>query len=186
MLDALDGVTAQDKAIAGEAVKEGKPIVIVVNKWDLVTERFRKEGSFKPYASERDYREKYEKALFDRLFFTPGAPLIAGLNIASTQPKRVLVRAVGRGLEGFGLTGVLARPTLTLYRGETPLVANTGWTTRPDSTITAHEFLEIGAFRLDAADAGFVTHLPAGAYTAVVTSADNSTGTALVEIYELP
>lgn len=124
--------------------------------------------------------------LSTRAVVTPGAPLIAGLNIASTQPKRVLVRAVGRGLEGFGLTGVLARPTLTLYRGETPLVANTGWTTRPDSTITAHEFLEIGAFRLDAADAGFVTHLPAGAYTAVVTSADNSTGTALVEIYELP
>jgi GTP-binding protein len=36
VLDALDGVTQQDKAIAGEAIKEKKPIVIVVNKWDLV------------------------------------------------------------------------------------------------------------------------------------------------------
>ncbi len=94
VLDALDGVTAQDKAIAGEAVKEGKPIVIVVNKWDLVTERFRKEGSFKPYASERDYREKYEKALFDRLFFTPGAPLIFVSALSGYEIDRMLNAAV--------------------------------------------------------------------------------------------
>jgi len=31
VLDALEGVTQQDKAIAGEAIKERKPIVIVVN-----------------------------------------------------------------------------------------------------------------------------------------------------------
>ena len=35
VLDAMEGVTQQDKAIAGEAVKERKPIVIVVNKWIL-------------------------------------------------------------------------------------------------------------------------------------------------------
>ena len=75
VLDALDGVTQQDKAIAGEAIKERKPIVIVVNKWDLVQKAFKAQG-FAPYKSERDYREKYENALFDRLFFTPGSPLI--------------------------------------------------------------------------------------------------------------
>ena len=35
VLDALEGFTQQDKAIAGEAIKESKPIVVVVNKWDL-------------------------------------------------------------------------------------------------------------------------------------------------------
>jgi GTP-binding protein len=76
VLDAMEGVTQQDKAIAGEALKERKPIVIVVNKWDLVKEAFKKQGGFKPYKSERDYREKYEHALFERLYFTPGSPLI--------------------------------------------------------------------------------------------------------------
>ncbi|MGH7945757.1 MAG: ribosome biogenesis GTPase Der, partial [Opitutaceae bacterium] len=76
VLDALDGVTQQDKAIAGEAIKEGKPIVLVVNKWDLVQAAFKKQGGFHPYKSERDYREKYEHALFERLFFTPGSPVI--------------------------------------------------------------------------------------------------------------
>ena len=74
VLDAMDGVTQQDKAIAGEAVKDRKPIAIIVNKWDLVHEAFRRDGGIQGAKSERDYREKYEKELFNRLFFTPGAP----------------------------------------------------------------------------------------------------------------
>ncbi|MGY8720228.1 MAG: ribosome biogenesis GTPase Der, partial [Verrucomicrobiia bacterium] len=40
VVDAHDGVTTQDKAIAGEAVKEHKPIIVLVNKWDLVLKAF--------------------------------------------------------------------------------------------------------------------------------------------------
>ncbi|MES2693810.1 MAG: ribosome biogenesis GTPase Der [Verrucomicrobiota bacterium] len=94
VLDALDGVTQQDKAIAGEAVKEGKPIVIVVNKWDLVQQGFKKAGGFAPYKSERDYREKYEKALFDRLFFTPGSPVIFVSAMSGFEIDRMLNSAV--------------------------------------------------------------------------------------------
>ncbi|MBL9188774.1 MAG: ribosome biogenesis GTPase Der [Opitutaceae bacterium] len=94
VLDALDGVTQQDKAIAGEAVKEGKPIIIVINKWDLIVERFKKQGGFQPYTSERDYREKYEKALFERLFFTPGAPLIFVSALSGYEIDRMLNAAV--------------------------------------------------------------------------------------------
>ena len=36
MLDATEGVTEQDKKIAGVAHEEGKGLVIVVNKWDLI------------------------------------------------------------------------------------------------------------------------------------------------------
>jgi GTP-binding protein len=36
MLDAIEGVTEQDKKIAGIAHEEGKGIVVVVNKWDLI------------------------------------------------------------------------------------------------------------------------------------------------------
>src|SRR5439155_3134806 len=46
VLDAVDGVTQQDKAVAGEAIKEGKPIVIVVNKWDLIQKAFQEQGGF--------------------------------------------------------------------------------------------------------------------------------------------
>lgn len=94
VLDALEGVTQQDKAIAGEAVKEGKPIVVVVNKWDLVKEAFKARGGFEPYKSERDYREKYEKALFDRLFFTPGSPVIFVSAVSGYEVDRMLNAAV--------------------------------------------------------------------------------------------
>jgi GTP-binding protein len=94
VLDAIDGVTQQDKAIAGEAVKEHKPIVVVVNKWDLVTEAFKKQGGFKPYKNERDYREKYEHALFERLYFTPGSPVIFVSALSGYEVDRMLNAAV--------------------------------------------------------------------------------------------
>jgi GTP-binding protein len=94
VLDAMDGVTQQDKAIAGEAVKEHKPIVIVVNKWDLVKAAFKAKGGFAPYDSERDYREKYEKALFDRLYFTPGSPVIFVSAMSGYEVDRMLNAAV--------------------------------------------------------------------------------------------
>ena len=94
VLDSLEGVTQQDKAIAGEAVKEGKPIVIVVNKWDLVQKAFKARGGFEPYKSERDYREKYEHALFERLFFTPGSPVIFVSAMSGYEVDRMLNSAV--------------------------------------------------------------------------------------------
>jgi GTP-binding protein len=94
VLDAMDGVTQQDKAIAGEAVKEHKPIVIVVNKWDLVKEAFKRQGGFEPYKSERDYREKYEAALFERLYFTPGSPVIFVSAMTGYEVDRMLNAAV--------------------------------------------------------------------------------------------
>ncbi|MDR3349030.1 MAG: ribosome biogenesis GTPase Der [Acidaminococcales bacterium] len=60
VLDAAEGVTEQDKKIAGYAHDEGKGVVIVVNKWDLTvkdtsthlryTENLRKEIIFLQYA----------------------------------------------------------------------------------------------------------------------------------------
>jgi GTP-binding protein len=94
VLDAVDGVTQQDKAIAGEAVKERKPIVVVVNKWDLVRTAFAQSGGIPGYKSERDYREKYERELFNRLFFTPGAPVIFVSAMSGYEVDRMLNAAV--------------------------------------------------------------------------------------------
>jgi GTP-binding protein len=94
VLDAVDGVTQQDKAIAGEAVKEHKPIVIVVNKWDLILKAFKQQGGFEPYKNERDYREKYEYALFERLYFTPGSPVIFVSAVSGYEVDRMLNAAV--------------------------------------------------------------------------------------------
>jgi GTP-binding protein len=94
VLDAMEGVTQQDKAIAGEAIKERKPIVIVVNKWDLVRKAFKAQGGFEPYKDERDYRKKYEHALFERLYFTPGSPVIFVSAMSGYEVDRMLNAAV--------------------------------------------------------------------------------------------
>jgi GTP-binding protein len=94
VLDAIEGVTQQDKAIAGEAIKERKPIIVVVNKWDLVRQAFKAQGGFEPYKNERDYREKYEHALFERLYFTPGSPLIFVSAMSGYEVDRMLNAAV--------------------------------------------------------------------------------------------
>ena len=63
MLDAKDGVTAQDAKIAGEAHEAGKGIIIVVNKWDEI---------------EKDDKtiEKYKKDVYDKLSYLSYAPIL--------------------------------------------------------------------------------------------------------------
>jgi len=127
VLDALEGVTQQDKAIAGEAVKERKPIVVVVNKWDLVHAAFEKPEGLKGFASERDYREKYERAVFERLFFTPGAPLIFASAHSELALDRMMNAAVklDRTLEKKLPTGRLNRLLAELTeRTPPPLVGS--------------------------------------------------------------
>ncbi|MBP2649848.1 MAG: der [Firmicutes bacterium] len=60
LLDAVDGVTEQDKKIVGYAHEAGRAVVLVVNKWDLIekdskttlrfTETIRSELAFMQYA----------------------------------------------------------------------------------------------------------------------------------------
>ena len=39
VIDAVEGLTAQDAHVAGYVVEEGKGLVIAVNKWDLVADK---------------------------------------------------------------------------------------------------------------------------------------------------
>ncbi|MEO0054408.1 MAG: hypothetical protein RLZZ50_355 [Verrucomicrobiota bacterium] len=102
VLDAIDGVTAQDKAIAGEAIKERKPIIVIVNKWDVVKDAFRRgidpdcapEEAIHGFKTEREYRAKYEQAIRDRLFFTPGAPILFVSAMSGYEVDRMLNCAV--------------------------------------------------------------------------------------------
>lgn len=63
MLDAREGVSEQDKKIAGIAHEEGKGIIVAVNKWDLV---------------EKDTHtmNRFQKQIRDELIFMPYAPIL--------------------------------------------------------------------------------------------------------------
>jgi DNA/RNA endonuclease G (NUC1) len=119
---------------------------------------------------------------------TGNETLISGLIIGGTLPKRVLIRAAGPALAAFNLTGVLARPQLTLFSGNTPIFVNAGWSTSSDAAAITTASAQAGAFAFLAgsADAAMIVTLAPGAYTAQVSGVGGTTGLALVEVYELP
>ena len=63
MLDAKEGVTAQDAKIAGEAHEAGKGVIIAVNKWDEVEK-------------DNNTMEQYKKEVYNKLAYLSYAPII--------------------------------------------------------------------------------------------------------------
>ncbi len=111
--------------------------------------------------------------------------LIPGFVISGPDSQRILLRAVGPSLASFGVSGPIADPTLTLYRGTDVLATNDNWSSAANAAEIASTGIAVGAFPLAAGskDAAILVSLQAGAYTAVVSGVGNTTGTALVELY---
>lgn len=111
--------------------------------------------------------------------------LIPGLVIAGPGSLRVLIRAVGPGLGAFGVGGLLANPTITLYRAGAVVATNDDWGAAANAAEVAAAARAFGAFELAAGsrDAALLLSLPAGSYSAVISGVGGGTGTALVEVY---
>jgi GTPase len=60
LIDATEGVTAGDATIAGYAHESGRSLIIIINKWDLVTDK-RTDG--KPPADRSIYEEQVRRHL---------------------------------------------------------------------------------------------------------------------------
>ena len=109
--------------------------------------------------------------------------LINGFIITGTDPKTVILRALGPSLGGSGVSGALADPVLSLYNSSGTLIAtNDDWQTDPGSTFIEQYGLAPGN---PAESATLRTNLAPGAYTMVVTGKNITQGTALAEVYEL-
>lgn len=110
--------------------------------------------------------------------------LIAGFSVPGTGYKHLLIRAIGPKLTAYGVGGVLADPQLAIYdSGGSLRGGNDNWPAN-----LAPLFAQLQAFPLDdgSLDAAVEILLPANAtYTAVVTGVGNTTGVALVEVYEV-
>ena len=74
VLDAREGVTKQDKILAGHVLEEGRALAILVNKWDIALESFRKDP-LPGYEDEKDFRKSYLKSIRKELFFLPDSPV---------------------------------------------------------------------------------------------------------------
>jgi N-acetylneuraminic acid mutarotase len=107
--------------------------------------------------------------------------LIGGFIITGSDPKKVIVRAIGPSLTAFGISDALADPILELHDGSGSLIfTNDNWKDTQkqvilDTTIPPTNDLE----------SAIVATLAPGGYTAIVRGKNNGTGVALVEAYDL-
>ena len=124
-------------------------------------------------------------SLSARATVSAGYPLITGFVISGSGQKSVLLRAVGPGLSGLGVSAPLAVPRMQIYNatGQDVLDVNTGWS-GASSSLTA-VFNRLGAFPLKtgSADAATLITLSPGTYTVIVPDGQGS-GTVLAEVYD--
>jgi len=114
--------------------------------------------------------------------------LIPGLYISGTGTETLLFRADGPALSQYGVSGVLAQPTLSVYNSAGTLVAsNTAWGTNSNPAEIAAVAAQVGAFPLatGSADSALIASLTAGSYTVQVSGVNATTGVALAEVYEV-
>lgn len=114
--------------------------------------------------------------------------LIAGFNLYGLATRKLLIRAVGPGLMSSGVAGVLRDPALQIYHGKTAIAENDNWSEAKNGTTIEVVGRELGAFPIErgSRDAAALVELAPGAYTVHVRGVNDTTGVALVEIYEVP
>jgi hypothetical protein len=116
--------------------------------------------------------------------------MIGGFIVQGTEPKRVIIRAIGPELTQYGIPNPLFNPTLELHDGAGALIAsNDNWmTTIIGGIITSNQVAEIrasGHAPGDGRESAIIADLPPGNYTAIVRGVNDTTGVALVEAYDL-
>ena len=99
------------------------------------------------------------------------------------NPKHVLVRAIGPSLTAFGVPNALADPTLELH-GPTGFVTltNDNWM---DDPVQKALIIADGIPPTNNLESAIDANLAPGNYTAIVKGKNNTTGVALVEVYDL-
>jgi GTP-binding protein len=75
VIDALSGITHQDKKWVDRVLEAGKCLIFLVNKWDLADEGFRK-GLMSGYGSMAGFRRKFLETLQRELFSLSKCPVL--------------------------------------------------------------------------------------------------------------
>lgn len=107
--------------------------------------------------------------------------LIVGFTVVGTDPKQILIRALGPSLTGFGVPGTLSDPTLTLYNSTgASLTLNDDWNLAANSGQIPPQLRPT-----DSREAAILTTLPAGSYTAIEAGKGGTSGIGLADVYEI-
>jgi hypothetical protein len=106
--------------------------------------------------------------------------LIAGFKIAGSTAKQLVLRALGPTLTQFGVPNAMQDTTLELYNSSSALiVANDDWQDASNAQSIPPNLQPPNDL-----ESAILTTLNPGTYTAILRGFHNSTGTALVEVYD--
>lgn len=126
VIDAVDGVTKQDQALAGAILDAGKALVVVVNKWDLIIDRWERDP-IEGFKNLKHFLTKYEESLRKEMFFLPDPPVLfvsakSGFRIESMLEAAVSIEAT---LDMKLPTGRLNNLVEKLFEARSPKVVGT-------------------------------------------------------------
>lgn len=107
--------------------------------------------------------------------------MIGGFIISGTQPKSVVIRAIGPSLSAAGVAGVLADPQLSIFSGQTEIHSNDNWQSDASSAS-----IPANLRPTQSRESALLRSLAPGAYTAIVRGVSASSGVGLVEVFEVP
>ena len=145
------------------------------------TATFTLNGVQYTFRGDRESSFNHLANIATRGFVNTGQGQLIGGFIIRGGPKMVLIRASGPSLAALGVSPVLADPKLQLFQGQTLVRENDNW----QSASNASDIQATGIPQGNSKEAAILIRLEPGAYTSVVTGADNGTGIALVEVYEM-
>jgi len=111
---------------------------------------------------------------------TPAEFLYAGISVQGNL--KVLIRALGAGLQSRGVAGALDDAKIVVRKGANIIAENDSWS--QDSSVT--ELQQKQQSPPATSDAAMFVTLSEGDYTIEVSSANGSKGVALVEVYDMP
>jgi hypothetical protein len=110
--------------------------------------------------------------------------LIGGLIVSPEESglANVVVRAIGPSLGAAGVSGPLPDPTLELHDANGALLAqDNNWRDAQEGIIAS-----TGLAPKDDRESAIFAELAAGEYTAIVRGIDQTSGVALVEVFNIP
>jgi hypothetical protein len=121
-----------------------------------------------------------------RGFIETGNNVLIGGFITGNGVTKVLVRAIGPTLTNMGVTNPLQDPTLELKDGNGVTIrSNDDWKVREDGSTQQGEIEATSIPPTDDRESALVQTIPPGNYTAVVRGKNNTSGTAVVEVYNI-
>jgi uncharacterized delta-60 repeat protein len=108
---------------------------------------------------------------------------IGGFIITGSTPKHVVLRAIGPSLTGFGVPDALTDPVLELHGpGAFVTITNDNWR---DDPAQAALIQADGLAPANDLESAIDATLAPGAYTGIIKGQNNTSGVALIEVYDL-